>query len=116
MDIGTKNSLGTINISLKAVADLAGTTISSVYGIVGLVSRKGISNPLSLLLKKENFSDGVTVKKTKQDYELSLYVVMSKDVKIAEVAYEAQKQVSFQLAKKFGISFKKINILVLAVR
>lgn len=116
MNIGKSNSLGTIDISLKAVADLAGATVSSVYGVVGLVSRKAIANPLSQFLKREDFSDGVVVRKTKNSYEISLYVVLSKNVKIAEVVYEIQNQVSYQLTRNFGISFKTVNVFVQAVQ
>ncbi len=116
MNIEKSNQIGKINFSLQAVADLAGMTVTGVYGVVGLVSRTKFSRSLMEFLKKEDFSDGVSVKKTKNEYEVSLYLVLSKDVKIAEVACEVQKQVSYMLQKSFGIPFKVINVFVLGVR
>ncbi len=116
MNIAKSNSLGTIDISLKAVADLAGSTVSSVYGVVGLVSRRAILNPLNQFLKREDFSDGVIVRKTKNTYEVSIFVVLSKNVKIAEVVHEIQNQISYQLTKNFGILFKTVNVFVQAVK
>lgn len=112
MNIGKSNNIGKIEFSLKAVADLAGLTVSSVYGVVGLTSKKEIANPINQLLKIEDFSDGVCVKKTKDGYDISLYVILSKGVKIPEVVYEIQKQVSYSLEKNFGIPFKVINTFV----
>lgn len=112
MNIGKTNKIGKIQFSLQAVADLAGLTVSSVYGVVGLVDKKNFANPLKEFLKKEDFSDGVSVKTIKGGYDVSLYVVLSKGVKIAEVVYEIQKQVSYVLEKNFGVPFKVVNVYV----
>ncbi len=115
MNIEKTNTMGKIEFSLQAVADLAGITVSSVYGVVGLIAKKSFSNPIAQLLKKEDFTDGVSVKKVKDGYDVSLYVVISKDVKIAEVANEIQKQVSYVLKKTFGIPFNVVNVYVQAL-
>lgn len=116
MNISKTNNIGKIEFSLKAVADLAGLTVTSVYGVVGLVPKKNFANPLSQLLKKEDFTDGVSVKRIKNGYDVSLFVVLSKDVKIAEVVYEIQKQISYILEKNFGVSFKVVNVFVQALK
>ncbi|MFA6625220.1 MAG: Asp23/Gls24 family envelope stress response protein, partial [Bacilli bacterium] len=99
-----------------AVADLAGTTASSVYGIVGLVSKKAFRNAVFQLLNTGDYADGVSVIKSQGKYEVSLYLVVSSDVKIAEVVYEVQKQVSYVLTKNFGINFKAVNVYIQAVK
>lgn len=114
--ITQKNKLGSVDVSLEAIADLAGLTASSVYGIVGLVNKKNFANPLSQFLNKENFCDGVSARKGSKGYEVSLYLVVSKDVKVTEVTYEVQKQVRYVLKKNFGIEFSKVNVYVQAVR
>jgi uncharacterized alkaline shock family protein YloU len=116
MKIGKTNEFGKIDISLKAVADLAGITASSVYGIVGLVSKKAFQNNIYQFLQKENYADGVSVRKNKNGYEVSLYLVVSQDVKISEVVYEVQKQVAYVLQKNFGIPFKAVNVYIQAVK
>lgn len=116
MKITQKNKLGSVEVSLEAIADLAGLTASSVYGIVGLVNKKNFANPLSQFLNKEDYADGVSARKGQKGYEVSLYLVVSKDVKVAEVVYEVQKQVGYVLKKNFGMDFSKINVYVQAVR
>ncbi|MDD6240602.1 MAG: Asp23/Gls24 family envelope stress response protein [Eubacteriales bacterium] len=116
MNIGKTNKIGKVSFSLQAVADLAGITVSSVYGVVGLVDKKNFANPLSEFLQKEDFADGVSVKSVKGGYDVSLYIVLSKGVKIAEVCYEVQKQVSYVLEKNFGIPFKVVDVYVQALK
>ena len=116
MDIETTNKIGKIAFSLQAVADLAGDTVTAVYGVVGLVDKKKITKPIVEFLKQGDYADGVSVKKNKTGYDVSLYLVLSKDVRIAEVVCEVQKQVSYILGKSFGIPFKVVNVYVQAVR
>ena len=101
---------------MNAITELAGNIVSQVYGVVGLVSKKDFAKALLELLKKEDFSDGVSVKKVKDGYEVSLYVVLSKDVKLNAVVYEVQKQVSYSLEKTFSIPFKTVNVFVRGIR
>ena len=97
MKITQKNKLGSVEVSLEAIADLAGLTASSVYGIVGLVNKKNFANPLSQFLNKEDYADGVSARK-------------------GQKGYEVQKQVGYVLKKNFGMDFSKINVFVQAVR
>lgn len=115
-NISKSNKIGKIQFSRAAVAELAGNIVSQVYGVVGLVNKKDFAKPLLELLKKEDFSDGVSIKKVKDGYEVSLYVVLSKNVKINAVVYEIQKQVSYSLEKTFSIPFKTVNVFVLGIR
>jgi|WetSurMetagenome_2_1015567.scaffolds.fasta_scaffold155838_2 uncharacterized alkaline shock family protein YloU len=116
MNIGKKNKFGNVDISLKAVADLAGATASSVYGVVGLVSKKTFADPLNAFLQREDYADGVSVREARSGYDVSLYLVVSKDVKLSVVAYEIQEQVSYVLSKNFGIPFKAVNVFIQSVK
>ena len=115
MEITNKNKLGSVNFSADAIVDLAGLTAGSVYGVVGLVDKKNFTNPLSKLLKTENVADGVSVRKIKGGYDITLYLVVSKDIKIIEVVFEVQKQVAYVLKKTFGLPCK-VNVRIQAIR
>ncbi len=116
MNIGESTNLGKIDISIKAVADIVGNTATKVYGVLGLINKKNFRNPLKGILSAENYSDGVAVHKLKNGYEVSLYLYVSKEVKISEVASEVQKQVSYYLNKTFGINVPVINVYILAIK
>ncbi|MFA6829284.1 MAG: Asp23/Gls24 family envelope stress response protein [Bacilli bacterium] len=116
MKTNEKVEIGSVNISMNAIADLTGITAASVYGVVGLVNKKNFANPFSQFLKTEDFSDGVSDKKSKKGYDVSLYLVLSKDIKIIEVVFEIQKQVRYVLTKQFSIPFEIINVFVQGVK
>ena len=116
MSIAKSNQFGRIDISTKAIADLAGSTSSQVYGVLGLVNKKSLRKPLLSVLSQETFSDGVSISKNKNGYEISVFLIVSKDVKLSEVVVEVQKQVSYMLSKTFGISFSIVNVFIHAIK
>ncbi|MBV1708879.1 MAG: Asp23/Gls24 family envelope stress response protein [Firmicutes bacterium HGW-Firmicutes-10] len=116
MGIERSTSLGNINISEEAIATLAGGVVSECYGVVGMASQKVLKDGLAELLKKENYSRGVVVRKTETGYELDLYIVISFGVKITEVVAEVQKKVKYMLEKTLEQDFDKINVFVQGVK
>jgi uncharacterized alkaline shock family protein YloU len=116
MGIERSTSLGNINISEEAIATLAGGVVSECYGVVGMASQKVLKDGLAELLKKENYSRDVVVRKTETGYELDLYIVISFGVKITEVVAEVQKKVKYMLEKTLEQDFDKINVFVQGVK
>ncbi len=116
MGIERTTNLGNINISEEAIATLAGGVVSECYGVVGMASQKILKDGLAELLKKENYTRGVVVRKTDNGYELDLYIVISFGVKITEVVAEVQKKVKYMLEKTLEQDFDKINVFVQGVK
>lgn len=116
MGIERTTNLGNINISEEAIATLAGGVVSECYGVVGMASQKILKDGLAELLKKENYTRGVVVRKTENGYELDLYIVISFGVKITEVVAEVQKKVKYMLEKTLEQDFDKINVFVQGVK
>ena len=54
MSISKSTEYGNINISLDAVASLAGGVVTECYGVVGMASQKFVKDGIAELLKKEN--------------------------------------------------------------
>lgn len=106
-------------VSTEELLINAGVIASSVYGVVGLLDSKiNYSDDISLddILKKEEFSSGIKIKKVKDRYEFFISVVLSRNVKISEVLYEISKQVKHNLTKRFNIKIKAVNVVVSAVK
>ena len=55
MPINKSTEYGNIEISLDAIANLAGGAITECYGIVGMASQKTLKDGWAELLKKENY-------------------------------------------------------------
>lgn len=116
MSISKSTQYGNINISIDAIASLAGGVVSECYGVVGMASQKFVKDGIAELLKKENYSKGVVVRQKDNDLELDLYVIVSHGVKISEVVHEVQVRVKYMLEKSLELEFKQINVYVQDVK
>ncbi len=116
MPIERNTNLGNINISEDAIATLAGGIVAECYGVVGMASQKILKDGLAELLKRENYSKGIVVRKLEDKYELDLFIVISFGVKISEVVTEVQKKVKYELERSLDISFNAVNVYVQGIK
>ena len=116
MGIDKINALGNINVSVEAIASLAGAAATECYGVVGMASQKVVRDGFATILRKENYSKGIVVRETNEGLELDLYIVIAYGMKISEIVYEVQKRVKYMLEKTLDIEFKSVNIYVQAVK
>ena len=111
MSISKRTQYGNIEISIDAIASLAGGVVTECYGVVGMASQKFLKDGIAELLKKENYAKGVMVRQKEDHLELDLYIVVSHGVKISEIVYEVQQRVKYMLEKSLELEFKKVNVL-----
>ena len=116
MDIDKKNQYGSINITLDAVAAVAGNAATECYGVVGMSSKRSIKEEINELLKKENYSKGIIVKKNKEGLEVDVYIVVGYGLRITEIVSAVQKKVKYELERTFDIKFSAINVYVQGVK
>jgi uncharacterized alkaline shock family protein YloU len=116
MNVDKKTKYGKIDISLDAIASVAGSTVMNVFGVVGLGTKRSLSDNINVFLNIERYKDGVVVKKDKSGYTVSLYIIVAYGVKITEVIAEVQHQVKYYLSKAFDVKFAAINVLVQGVK
>lgn len=117
MSIDKVNDIGKITVSNEAIATLAGGVVTESYGVVGMASQQVFKDGLAELLKGENFAKGVVVKKANNGgFDLDLFIIVSYNIKIAEVVYEVQKKVKYVLEKTLDQKFNSINVYVQGVK
>ena len=116
MGINKTNTLGKINVSIEAIASLAGAAATECYGVVGMASQKLVRDGFAELLKRENFSKGIVVRETDEGLEIDLYIIIAYGMKISEVVESVQKKVKYILEKTLDLEFKAVNIYVQAVK
>ncbi len=116
MSISKSTEFGNINISLDAIASLAGGVVTECYGVVGMASQKFVKDGIAELLKMENYSKGVVVRQNENGLELDLYIIVSHGIKISEVVHEAQKKVKYMMEKTLELKFNAINVYVQGVK
>lgn len=103
---------GRITIADKAIATVVGNAALECYGVVGLSTKSSLVS----LLKKDDFSRGVSVSTQKGGAEIDVYVAIAYGVKITEVLSEVQKKVRFVLQKTFSIKVNAVNVYARTVR
>ncbi len=114
MNIDKQTPYGGINISIQAIASVAGNAAIDCYGVLGLASKT--ASVFDNLLIKKDYYKGVIPKKIKNGYAVDLYIVVAYGVKITEIVTEVQKKVKYVLEKTFDIKFKAINVYVQGIK
>ena len=117
MNIDKKTEYGTINITLDAVAAVAGNAATECYGVVGMSSRRSITDEIYELLKKENYSKGVYVRKNAKGLiEVDIYIILSYGLRITEIISGVQKTVKYALEKAFNVKLAAVNVYVQGIK
>jgi uncharacterized alkaline shock family protein YloU len=113
MNIDKRTPYGGIDISMEAVASVAGGAASECYGVVGLAPRtRSLSDQVYSLLGNEEYAKGIVCRKVKKGYEIDVFLLCAYGVKLPEVCSEVQKKVKYDLEKTFGMKFAAVNVYV----
>lgn len=116
MSIELRTNFGQIDISTEVIATIAGGAAVDCYGIVGMASKNQIKDGLTDILRKENFTRGVIVRKVEEKVHIDMYIIVSYGTKISEVAHNVQSKVKYTLNKTVGLAVDSVNIYVQGVR
>ncbi|GAB7388091.1 Asp23/Gls24 family envelope stress response protein [Bacillaceae bacterium] len=116
MTVEIKTSLGKIDIAEEVIAKVAGGAALDCYGLVGMASQKSLKDGIVELLRKENLSRGVVVRKAEDGVNIDVYIIVSYGTKISEVAHNVQEKIRYTLQQSLGIEMAKVNVFVQGVR
>ncbi len=116
MAIKMENDFGYIDVSIEALATLAGVTTTECYGVVGMVSRNHVKDGIASILRRENYSKGIEVSQDGDKININLHVVLCYGVKISEVCLEIQKKVKFEVEKAFEGIISSVNVEVKGIK
>ncbi|MRS09591.1 Asp23/Gls24 family envelope stress response protein, partial [Bacillus anthracis] len=86
------------------------------YGIVGMASKNQLKDGLTDILRKENFTRGVIVRKDEDEVHIDMYIIVSYGTKISEVAHNVQTKVKYTLDQTVGLAVDSVNIYVQGVK
>ena len=111
MTMKKNTCLGEINVTIGAIASLTGAAVSECIGVVGMASKQ-----FAVLLKQDNYSRGVVVRKTDKGIELDIYIIICYGVKVIDVVKEVQQKVKYELENALDVDFAAINVFVQGVK
>lgn len=87
------------------------------YGVVGFARHDAEVRNNYEPLKEEELRNGIIVTKLPNgDFDVTLYVLLSINVKLTETLFELQKILRYHLNKKFENHSRKINVYALGVK
>ncbi|MFD1952747.1 Asp23/Gls24 family envelope stress response protein [Paenibacillus thailandensis] len=116
MPMQLTNELGQIHITDECIAVIAGSAAMDCYGLVGMASRKQLKDGIAELLKRDNLSRGVEVRKEKDGIHIDLHIIVSYGTRISEVAHNIQSKVKYVLNEVIGLEVSQVHIFVQDVR
>ncbi|MGQ0416935.1 Asp23/Gls24 family envelope stress response protein [Bacillus sp. HC-TM] len=98
------------------MSTIAGGAAVDCYGIVGMASKNQLKDGLTDILRKENFTRGVIVRKDEDEVHIDMYIIVSYGTKISEVAHNVQTKVKYTLDQTVGLAVDSVNIYVQGVK
>lgn len=116
MTLEINNDLGSIDIAIDVIANIAGNAVVESYGVVGMASKHQVRDGFAELLGKENYARGVIIENNERNLDVDLYIIVGYGIKISEVASNVQSTVKYNLEKTLGLNINSVNIYVQGVR
>lgn len=116
MTLEINNDLGSIDIAIDVIANIAGNAVVESYGVVGMASKHQVRDGFAELLGKENYARGVIIENNEKNLDVDLYIIVGYGIKISEVASNVQSTVKYNLEKTLGLNINSVNIYVQGVR
>lgn len=101
--------IGNIKISVDVVSTIAGIAAAEVKGVAGMYTSfaGGIAEMFS---SKKNPNKGVKVEMSEESVTVDLYIVVDYGIRIPELAWEVQENVSANIESMTGLKVDKVNI------
>ena len=107
--------LGKVEVSLDAVATIAGRAALQCYGVVGMSSSR-LRDDIAEVLQQENYRRGVKVHSRDSNITIDLYVVVEYGTRISEVGRNIMSTVKFTVEKALGLPVAQVNVNVQGLR
>jgi uncharacterized alkaline shock family protein YloU len=81
-----------------------------------MATKNQLKDGLTDILRKENFTRGVIVRKDEDEVHIDMYIIVSYGTKISEVAHNVQTKVKYTLDQTVGLAVDSVNIYVQGVK
>ncbi|MGH3135977.1 MAG: Asp23/Gls24 family envelope stress response protein [Gaiellaceae bacterium] len=103
--------LGSIAVSMEAIAQIVGQAAAESYGVVALAGRGRLSRLIPWGIKK-----GVDVEQRNGELAVELHIVVEHGLKLAEVAATVRSRVQYELERMLGVPIAALEVHIDGVR
>ena len=111
----TASSMGTIQVSPRAITSIASEAVLRCYGVVGM-SAATLKDDIAEILQVENYHRGVGVKLVHGKIVIDLYVVVEYGTRISEVAQNMMESVKFAVERALSMQVAEVNVHIQGLR
>ncbi|WP_025728062.1 Asp23/Gls24 family envelope stress response protein [Atopobacter phocae] len=116
MAVQIETKYGIIDLDSDVIAIVVGLAATDNYGVVGMASRNQFKDSIIEVLKRDNFSRGVSIKQDGDNIIVDVSIIVLYGTKISEICRNTQQRVKYDLERILGIRANKVNIYVEGVR
>lgn len=102
---------GNVIIELDAIANIAGITAMSCYGVVGM-AYKSKTDEFASLLRREKLSKGISVEYKEDKLNIDLHIIVDYGVNINAICDSIKNRVTYQVNLITGIEVNNVDIYV----
>lgn len=106
---------GTIQVSSRAIATVAGRAVAECYGVVGMAARRTRLGVVEVLEPRQ-YSRAVEVRFADDHVTIDVYVVLEHGLRITEIAHNIMSNVKFAVERTLGLRVVRVNVNVQALR
>lgn len=111
-----ENELGFIDISTKAIADIAGYAVMGCYGVVGMARQNGREGIIEIL-SGNHVSKGVGVHFTEErTASIEVFVILEQAIKVSVVAENIIDAIKYNVETQTGIKVSHVGVNVVGIR
>lgn len=107
-------TMGSIQVSPRAIATIAYQSALESYGVVGLTSKNLMDGLANVLVKDP--THGVEVHYDGEKINIDLYILVEYGTRIKSVANSVASTVRFHVEKALGMPVNEVNIHVQGLR
>jgi uncharacterized alkaline shock family protein YloU len=108
------SSLGSINVSPRAIATIAYQAALESYGVVGLAPKNLVKGLSQVLVKDPTL--GIEVQFDGNQIEIDIFVIIEYGTRIASVASSVKNTIQYHLETALGLPVKQVNVHVRGLR
>jgi len=106
--------LGSIQVSPRAIANIAYHAALQSYGVVGLTSKNLVDGLTQVIVKDPTY--GVEIDYDGQKINIDLYVIIEYGTRIKSVANSVSNTVRFHVERTLGMPINEVNVHVRGLR
>lgn len=114
VSIGHKGALGNVMLSPAVIEVIAGIAASEVKGVIAM--RGGFATGVAEKLGKKAHGKGIKVELTEQGVAIDVFITVSADCRMPEVAKDIQQHIRQALQTMTALATKEINVHIVGIQ